>query len=74
MFSDASRKKRGTTTEEPFVPVFFDQLTFTDEQSAICEGDEQCLLNLLVTNDMEVGILTLEEQRTVNTTTDQFGV
>lgn len=74
MFFDANRKKRQLPDDSSFVPVFFDQLTFTEEQSAICDGDEQCLLNLVVTNDTAIGVLTLEEQRTVNTTVDQFGM
>ena len=43
-----------------FVGVTFEDLTFTDEQRAMCNNDETCLFDLAVTGDEEIAVATLE--------------
>lgn len=75
LFMDSSlrRKKRQFTVRDDFRPIFFDQLNFTEEQSTFCKGNRECLLNLVVTNDPEIGASVLEEETTSNITVDQLG-
>ncbi len=37
----------------------FEELTFTDEQRALCNNERTCLYDLAVTGDMEVATTTL---------------
>ena len=46
--------------EHSFVGVNFEDLTFTDEQRAICNDDKSCLFDFAVTGDKEIAITTLE--------------
>ena len=51
-----------------FVGVSFEDLTFTEEQMAMCNNDEICLFDLVVTGDEEFAAETLkssEEDRRV---------
>ena len=41
-------------------PVTLDELTFTDEQRAMCMNDETCLFDLAVTGDEDFAVTTLE--------------
>ena len=43
-----------------FVGVAFENLTFTEEQRAMCNNDESCLYDLAVTGDEEFANTTLE--------------
>ena len=70
-FVQEKRKKRQTSND--FMPVFFDQLVLSDEQIGFCEGNEQCVFDLVVTNDTEFAERTLNEQKEANDTIDQFG-
>lgn len=65
------RRKRQTYEEYQnleFVPIFLDQLTFTEEQELVCEGHVECLFDLAVTGDMEFANNTLMEDKFANTT------
>ena len=42
------------------VPITNDELTFTDEQRAMCNNDETCLVDLAVTGDEAFAATTLE--------------
>ena len=51
-----------------FAPVFFDNLTFTDEMRAACEEDLACLFDLAVTSDMAFASNTLDQTKVANST------
>ena len=61
------RKRRQT---DEYVPVFFNQLTFTNEQIAACEGNKPCLFDLAVTNDTKIAANTKEAEEIANATID----
>ena len=61
------RKRRQT---DEYVPIFFNQLTFTDEQIAICKGNKPCLFDLAVTNDTQFAVNTKETEEIANATID----
>lgn len=69
-----NRRKRqvGGTYEDfqnlNFVPIFLDELNFTDNQRMICENNLQCLFDLAVTGEMEFAMNTLEQEKVANTT------
>ena len=46
--------------DHSFVGVAFEDLTFTDEQRAMCKNDEACLYDLVVTGDEDFAAATLE--------------
>ena len=71
------RRKRQTYEEYQnfnFVPIFLDELTFTDDQKVICEGDLQCLFDLAVTGDVEFANTTLMEGKIANETIKLLGM
>ena len=70
-FFQEDRKKRQAADD--FRPVFFDQLLASNDQIGFCEGNEQCVFDLVVTNDTEVAERTVNEQKEANDTIDQFG-
>ena len=41
-------------------PVALEELTFTDEQRAMCNNDDECLFDLAVTGDEDLATVTLE--------------
>ena len=41
-------------------PVTLEELTFTDEQRAICKNNDECLFDLAVTGDEDLATVTLE--------------
>ena len=51
-----------------FIPIFYDDLIFTDEQRAVCDNDEPCLFDLAVTNDMAFASNTLDQEKVANST------
>ena len=72
MFFTQDRRKRQAL--DNFEPIFLSELNFTDDQILSCEGNVQCLFDLAITNDTEVGMQTLEEEKVVNATIDLFGM
>ena len=65
------RKKRQTYEDFQnieFVPIFLDELNFTADQIAVCEGSAPCLFDLAVTADMEFAGNTKETEKAANTT------
>ena len=46
-------------TEDDWVPIFLDELDFTDEQRMVCGDNIQCLFDLNVTNEMDLAVTTL---------------
>ena len=42
------------------MPITLNELTFTDEQRAICNNDQTCLVDLAVTGDETFAATTLE--------------
>ena len=71
--SAGERRKRQSDENATYVPVFFEELNFTDEQRMICDNNPQCLFDLAVTDDTEIALNTLEIERDVNTTRENFG-
>lgn len=54
---------------EDFVPIFYEDLTFTDEQRKACENIDACLFDLAVTSDMSFASNTLDQEKVSNSTT-----
>ena len=50
-----------------FIPVFLDELNFTDGQRVICENNPQCLFDLAVTEEEDFAMNTLEQEKIANT-------
>ena len=72
-FTDSEdRRKRQALNE--FEPIFFSDLNYTDDQILVCEGNAQCLFDLAITNDTEIGMQTLEEEKEANATIDLLGM
>lgn len=76
MFFNNGRKKRQEPGTDPddFVPIFFFELNPTEEQVAMCGGNENCVFDLVVTNDTEFAERTLNEEKEANETIDLFGM
>ena len=55
---------------DEYVPIFFNELTFTNEQIATCEGNKPCLFDLAVTNDTQFAADTKEVEVIANATID----
>ena len=72
MFFTEDRIKR--QARDNFEPIFFSDLNFTDDQILVCEGNAQCLFDLAITNDTEIGMQTLEEEKGANATIDLLGI
>ena len=64
--SEARRKRQADGVN--FVPIFFDDLDFTNDQRIACDGNNQCLFDLAVTNDTEFARKTMEAEETANAT------
>ena len=65
------RRKRQTYDEYQnldFVPIFADELNFTEDQNMACGDHLQCLFDLAVTGDMDFANNTLMEDMVANTT------
>lgn len=76
MFFYPGRRKRQTYEDFQnldFVPTFFDEVTFTEDQKAACEDHLQCLFDLAVTGDMDFANNTLKEDRVANETKETLG-
>lgn len=64
----ATGNLRKRQTDQEFVPIFYDDLTFTDEQREVCENSDTCLFDLAVTNDMTFANNTLNQEKVANST------
>ena len=56
------RKKRqsfGDFQNVTVDPIFADDLNFTDDQRELCNNDTQCLVDLVVTDDVDLALMTL---------------
>lgn len=70
------RRKRQTYEDHQnlqFVPLFLDELTFTDDQKMACEDHPECLFDLAITGDMEFANNTLNEDKFANATQEVLG-
>ena len=67
LFSIRTRRKRQTPNID-HSPLFFDQLTFTDDQKRLCEDNLQCLFDLAASGDMQAAITTLNHEKDANST------
>lgn len=66
-----TRRKRQTHEDfqnPDFTPLFFDDLTFTDEMRAACEEDLACLFDLAVTSDTAFASNSLDQTKVANST------
>ncbi len=66
LFSGPFRRKR--QTQDDYIPVYFEQLTFTDMQRTLCEDNKECLYDLVQTGEMGVALETLNQQKETNET------
>ena len=64
--------RRRRQVDPDFVPIFFDELNVTDDVSMMCQGNQQCILDLIVTGDLEIAVDTLDNDRATNTTVDMI--
>ena len=64
--SEAHRKRQADGVN--FVPIFFDELEFTDDQIIACNGNNHCLFDLAVTNNTDFARKTKEAEETANET------
>ena len=72
--TDAPTTVQPTTPEpEVFVPLFLDELNFTDAQLMLCGGDEQCLFDFAVTGEEEFAMETLTSNNLAEETKDTIG-
>lgn len=78
LFHYLSARGRRQTYEDyqnsSFIPLFLDELTFTDEQRIACEGNDQCLFDLAVTGDMQFAENTLNHEKDANRTEEDIGI
>ena len=61
----AGRRKRQSPDD---IPLFFEDLNITDAQRMTCEGNRECIYDLVVTGDPEIAMATLNDQRETNET------
>ena len=73
LFLPMTDRRRKRQNPDTFVPILFENLNFTEEQIKLCEGNEECLFDLAVTDEKQIAAVALEEQKTVNTTKEQLG-
>ena len=71
----SSRKRQTDGSYEDFqnlnfVPVFLDELNFTNDQRVLCENNLQCLFDLAVTEDETFAVNTLEQEKIANATVE----
>ena len=66
LFSGKFRRKR--QTEDDYIPVYFEQLNFTEMQRTLCEDNKECLYDLVQTGEMDVALATLNQQKETNET------
>lgn len=71
-YASTNRRKR-QDDQNVFVPLFFDQLNYTREQIVMCENNQQCLFDLVVTGDVEIASNTLKFEKNTNATKESFG-
>lgn len=65
----SAKKKRETTEQSsPYVPIYFDQLNFTEEQKEVCNNDRQCMYDIAITGNQELALETREENVNLTTT------
>lgn len=65
MFYDNNRGKRQA---EDYNPVYLEDLEFTDDQRKMCENNNECLFDFVVTGNTEVALTTLNDQKRDNAT------
>ena len=63
-----NRRKR--QAQQTFIPIYFDELNITDDIAMTCEGNPQCIFDLLLTGDMDVAMNALEHEKETNLTKD----
>ena len=69
--TDAPTTVEPSTPEpEEYVPIFFDELNFTDAQVMLCHGDQQCLFDFAVTGEEEFAMETLTSNNLAEETKD----
>ena len=69
LFYKPGRRRRQTTPDVDFVPIFFDELmNVTDQVSTLCEGNRQCIFDLAVTGDTDFAMNTLDHEKEANET------
>ena len=73
LFSGPAMERRKRQTDEEFVPVFLDDLIFTEDQIVSCVGNLQCLFDLAATGSVEFANTTLMDDRAANETKDMLG-
>ena len=49
-----------------FVPIYSDELNFTDEQRIICKDNPHCLFDFAVTEELNFALRTLQDEKSTN--------
>ena len=60
-------------TEDDWVPIFLDELDFTDEQRMVCRENIQCQFDWNVTDSMDLGVATLNHSVETEETREIIG-
>ena len=63
-------KRKRQTESSTFMPIFFDDLNVTEEAKELCEGNPECILDLVITGDKDIATNTLENEKQTNVTKD----
>lgn len=71
------KRQTGATFDDfqelDFIPVFIENLNFTSEQLQFCEGNLQCLFDLVASEDEEFARNTLNDEKFANATKEALG-
>lgn len=68
LFRSTNRHKR--QVNEEIMPVFLEDLNVTDAVTLVCEGRPHCIFDLLVSGNLEAGMIALNHEKEVNSTQD----
>ena len=74
LFVNPRRRKRQTTPEDDFVPIYFEDLDITDAHRMICGDNLQCLFDLAVTGNETIAMNTLEHDEEGNETIEALSM
>ena len=70
LFYTGRRKRQADETfgNSSFVPIFSDELNFTEMQQVLCQNNMQCLFDFAVTGERDIALETLRHEQEANAT------
>lgn len=74
LFYNGRRKRQADETfgNSSFVPIFSDELNFTEMQRLICQNNMQCLFDFAVTGERDIALETLQHEQEANATHEEL--